>query len=188
MYLVSLNKKDIEASKFMSYVLRHNPNAIGLNVDNEGWVEINALIEGTQLANKNFDLALIKKIVLENDKKRFVISDDELRIRAVQGHSIRDVVIAFSEKTPPPFLYHGTATRFLKSIMKEGIKSGKRNFVHLSEDIQTALSVGMRYGIPVILKIDTMCMLEQGKKFFQSENNVWLVEYISPAFFVVEST
>ncbi|MCL1918619.1 MAG: RNA 2'-phosphotransferase [Peptococcaceae bacterium] len=181
-----MSKKDIEVSKFLSYVLRHNPEAIGLSLDNEGWVEIDMLVKGAQRAGKSFDIALIQKIVAENDKKRFAISEDGLRIRAVQGHST--VAITFAEKTPPAFLYHGTATRFLKSIMKEGIKPGNRHHVHLSEDRQTAISVGMRYGTPVVLKIETLCMLEHGLKFFQAENGVWLAEYISPGFFVVDST
>ncbi|MCL1790601.1 MAG: RNA 2'-phosphotransferase [Peptococcaceae bacterium] len=181
-----MNKKEIEISKFLSYVLRHHPEAIGLILDNEGWAEIDALIKGARRIGKSLDFAFIQKIVAENDKKRFAISEDGIRIRAVQGHST--VAITFKEKTPPAFLYHGTATRFLKSIITEGIKPGNRHHVHLSEDRQTAISVGMRYGIPVVLKIETACMLEQGLKFFQAENGVWLVEYVSPSYFVVDST
>jgi putative RNA 2'-phosphotransferase len=183
-----LSKKDIETSKFLSYILRHNPEAIGLSLDSEGWAEINALIEGAQRAGENIDFDLIRKIVAENDKKRFSISEDGLRIRAVQGHSTKAVAMTFVEKAPPAFLYHGTATRFLESIMKEGLKPGNRHHVHLSEDKQTAISVGMRYGNPVVFRIETSCMLEQGAKFFQAENGVWLTEYVLPAFLVVDST
>lgn len=182
-----MNKKDIEVSKFLSYVLRHHPEAIGLSLDNEGWVEIDALIEGARGAGKSLNVALIAEIVAENDKKRFAISEDGLCIRAVQGHSTKTVKMTFEEKTPPAFLYHGTATRFVNSIMKEGLKPGRRHHVHLSEDKQTALSVGMRYGMPVVLKIETSCMLEKGLKFFKADNGVWLTEYVSPAFLVMDS-
>ena len=181
-----MSKKDTETSKFLSYVLRHHHEAIGLSLDKEGWVEIDAVINGARRTGKNIDHALIQKVVSENDKKRFAISEDGLHIRAVQGHSTKAVEMTFAEKTPPPFLYHGTATRFLASIMKEGLKPGERHHVHLSEDRKTAASVGKRYGTPVVLKIDTSPMLEQGLKFFQAENGVWLTEYIAPSFIVVD--
>lgn len=168
-----------EISKFLSYILRHEPQTIGLTLDIEGWAEINQLINCANKNGKAIDRDLIQKVVGSSDKKRFSISADGLRIRAAQGHSTNNVAISYPEKVPPEFLYHGTATRFLKSIQKEGLKPQKRQHVHLSEDKQTAVAVGQRYGKPVVLKIEALRMHQQGFKFFQSENCVWLVSEVS---------
>ncbi|MDH4275676.1 MAG: RNA 2'-phosphotransferase [Gammaproteobacteria bacterium] len=164
-----------DTSKFLSYVLRHEPQTIGLILDGEGWADIAALIEGAKRAGKTIDRDLIQQVVNTSDKKRFTISEDGLRIRAVQGHSAKNVAITYPEKVPPEFLYHGTATRFLGSILKEGLRPGERQHVHLSEDVKTATAVGQRYGKPVVLKIEALRMHQQGFKFFQAENGVWLV-------------
>jgi putative RNA 2'-phosphotransferase len=177
-----MSKQDTEVSKFLSYVLRHEPQAIGLTLDQEGWADIGALIDGARQSGRLLDADLIRAVVASSDKKRFAISDDGLRIRAVQGHSTASVAITYAEKVPPEFLYHGTATRFLDSILKEGLKPGERQHVHLSEDVQTATTVGQRYGKPVVLKIEALRMHQQGFKFFQAENGVWLVCQVLPSF------
>jgi len=120
--------------------------------------------------------------VTTSDKKRFSISEDGLRIRAVQGHSTESVDINYVEQVPPEFLYHGTATRFLESIRKEGLLPGSRQYVHLSQDEQTAFAVGRRHGKSVVLKIKALLMYEQGFKFFQAENGVWLTDTVSLVF------
>ena len=178
-----MNKQHAETSKFLSYVLRHEPQAIGLALDHEGWADITALIAGARQSGRELDEALIRSVVESSDKKRFSISEDGLWIRAVQGHSTESVAITYAEKLPPEFLYHGTATRFLESILKEGLKPGERQYVHLSEDVQTATAVGQRYGKPIVLKIETLRMCQQGFKFFQAENGVWLTAHV-PASFV----
>lgn len=178
-----MSTQSTEISKFLSYVLRHEPQAIGLVLDCEGWADITALIAGARQSGRELDDALIRAVVEGSDKKRFSISENGLQIRAVQGHSTKNVQITHTEKVPPEFLYHGTATRFLDSIFKEGIKPGKRHYVHLSGDVQTAAAVGQRYGKPVVLKIEALQMYQQGFKFFQAENGVWLITYV-PASFV----
>jgi putative RNA 2'-phosphotransferase len=170
-----MSKQLNDTSKFLSYVLRHEPQAIGLTLDSEGWANINALIDGANQSGKAITRELIQQVVDTSDKKRFSISDDGQRIRAAQGHSTDTVAITYPEKEPPEFLYHGTATRFLESILKEGLKPGERHYVHLSEDEQTAIVVGQRYGKPVVLKIEALRMFQQGFKFLQAENGVWLV-------------
>lgn len=173
-----MSKLHAETSKFLSYVLRHEPQAIGLTLDSEGWADIASLIAGAQQSGRELDVALIHTVVESSDKKRFAISEDGLRIRAVQGHSTDSVAITLAEKVPPEFLYHGTATRFMESIMREGLKPGERQYVHLSEDVQTATAVGQRYGKPVVLKIEALRMYQQGFKFFQAENGVWLADLV----------
>lgn len=173
-----MSKQHTDTSKSLSFVLRHEPQAIGLTLDTEGWAEIAALIDGARQSGRELDEALIRDVVASSDKKRFSISDDGLHIRAEQGHSTQGVAITYAEKVPPEFLYHGTATRFLESILKEGLKPGERQHVHLSEDVQTATAVGQRYGKPIVLKIEALRMHQQGFKFFQAENGVWLVTHL----------
>lgn len=180
-----MGKQLSEVSKFLSYVLRHQPHAIGITLDREGWVDIAALISAADNTGKQLDHEGIQAVVASNDKKRFSISEDGLRIRAVQGHSTESVNINYAQKTPPELLYHGTAIQFLKSIHKEGLKPGSRQYVHLTQDEHTARDVGQRYGKPVVLKIKTLLMHEQGFKFFQAENGVWLTCAV-PVLFLAE--
>jgi putative RNA 2'-phosphotransferase len=181
-----MSKQHNETSKFLSYVLRHEPHAIGLTLDREGWAEIDALIAGAKTAGKELDVALIRAVVASSDKKRFAISEDGLCIRAVQGHSTDSVALQHEAKAPPEFLYHGTATRFLDAILAEGLRPGERHHVHLSEDIATATAVGQRYGKPVVLKIEALRMHQQSFKFFQAKNGVWLTEHV-PATFLIQT-
>lgn len=180
-----MSEQHSEISKFLSFVLRHQPEAIGITLDLEGWTDIAALIAAAANDGKQLDRDLIQAVVTTSDKKRFAISDDGLRIRAVQGHSTASVDINHIEKFPPEFLYHGTATRFIESVRNQGLLPGARQYVHLSEDEQTALAVGQRHGKPVVLKIKALLMHEQGSKFFQAENGVWLTSAV-PAFFIIE--
>jgi putative RNA 2'-phosphotransferase len=150
-----------KTSKFLSFVLRHKPEAIGLTLDANGWANLDELMDKANTSGEvsNLDRALIQEVVDTSDKKRFIISDDRQRIRANQGHSV-DVDLQLKPVAPPEFLYHGTATRFLESILANGLKPQQRQHVHLSTDIETATSVGQRYGKPVILKIKALLMHE----------------------------
>lgn len=176
-----------EASKFLSYVLRHEPKSIGLQLDSEGWADINALIVGAANEGRSLDWEIIQKVVASSDKKRFSISNDGQKIRAVQGHSASTVAIQHTVKEPPEFLYHGTANRFLESIKAQGLIPGSRHYVHLSQDEQTAIEVGKRYGKPVVLKIEALQMHQQGFKFYQAENGVWLANQIPVNFILIEN-
>ena len=174
-----MNSKQLnEVSKFLSYVLRHEPQSIGLQLDTEGWAEIDFLIAGAAREGRILDRELILAVVSSSDKKRFAISNDAQYIRAVQGHSTESVDLQYVEKQPPEFLYHGTATRFLESIQQQGLISGSRHHVHLSRDMATAVAVGQRHGKPVVLKVEALRMHQQGFKFFQAENGVWLTNNV----------
>lgn len=174
--------KHSDPSKFLSYVLRHRPEAIGITLDLEGWTDIDALIGAAARDGRQLDRQLIEMVVTSNDKKRFAISDDGRRIRAVQGHSTESVDIGFIGKRPPEFLFHGTATRFLESIRRDGLLPRSRQYVHLSQDRQTAVAVGQRHGKPVVLEIKALVMHEQGYPFFQADNGVWLTGTVPPSF------
>lgn len=179
-----MNSKQLnEVSKFLSYVLRHEPQSIGLQLDTEGWAEIDCLISGAAKEGRTLDRKLILAVVSSSDKKRFAISDDAQYIRAVQGHSTDSVNLQHAEKEPPEFLYHGTATRFIESIQQQGLIAGSRHHVHLSQDIATAVAVGQRYGKPVALKIEARRMYQQGFNFLKAENDVWLTSHV-PIFFI----
>lgn len=170
---------ETELSKFLSYVLRHKPESIGITLDIEGWVDIGVLTKAAVRHNHPITLSEIQYVVKNSDKKRFSISEDGLSIRAVQGHSSKQVDISFQEKQPPKFLYHGTASRFLDAILVQGLKPMTRQYVHLSENFDTAKVVGERHGKVVVLKIDAQAMYQSGIKFFLSENSVWLVDAVS---------
>lgn len=177
----SISQKQLnKISKFLSFVLRHKPEAIDLTLDSQGWASVAELIEkgSSKITLTN---NLIKQIVVTNDKQRFLLSEDGQRIRANQGHSIK-VDLNLQPQEPPPLLYHGTATRFLNSIKQEGLKLGQRHHVHLSTDVTAAMAVGQRYGKPVILQVASGEMFQAEHEFFLSENGVWLTEHVPPRF------
>ena len=175
-------KKHKELSKHLSYVLRHKPEAIGIELDENGWTSVGDLIAKSP---KGFTPEIIEFIVSNNDKKRFILSENGDRIRANQGHSV-NVDLALQATIPPSVLFHGTATRFLDSILSNGLKKMKRHHVHLSADLETASKVGMRHGKLVILTIDAAAMQNAGHIFFQSENGVWLTDSV-PAVFLSQT-
>lgn len=175
----------VSIGKFLSYVLRHKPESIGIQLDNNGWVDIDVLIAACNKHNHKIDKQIIEKIVQTNDKKRYAISSDGLRIRANQGHTI-DVDLQLNEIEPPMFLYHGTVEKFINSIFENGIVKGERHHVHLSSNIETATIVAKRRGTPVILKIDAKKMYFDNFKFYKSENNVWLTDYVPIEYIIKE--
>ena len=170
-----------EISKFLSYVLRHEPQAIGLQLDPEGWADLDSLI-AVATQHPTLNRTIIQTVVSTSDKKRFAISDDGQRIRAVQGHSTSTVRRQYVEKEPPELLYHGTATRFLESIREQGLNAGSRHHVHLSQDVPTAIAVGKRHGKPAVLTIQARQMYREGFKFFLAENGVWLTNIVPTDF------
>lgn len=183
-----MKEQDVtELSKFLSYVLRHKPESIGVVLDSEGWASVDAIIAGAARDARTVSHDMVEYVVATSDKKRFALSSDGLRIRAVQGHSTSDVAILFEEKTPPANLYHGTATRFLPAIREQGLVPRNRHHVHLSGDIRTAINVGARHGKPVVLVIAAATMHAQGHKFYLSENGVWLTNAV-PSTFIAESS
>jgi putative RNA 2'-phosphotransferase len=177
----------VQLSKFLSFVLRHKPDTIGLTLDPQGWASIDDLIERSTAAGTQFDQDALKQIVETSDKKRFSISADGLRIRAAQGHSVT-VELGLSPQEPPSILYHGTATRFAESILSEGLKPQARQQVHLSTDEATAHRVGQRHGKPVILKVEALRMYAKGFKFYLADNGVWLTDQVPPAFLELSSS
>lgn len=173
-----------QASKFLSLLLRHQPDAIGLTLSSEGWARVSDLVCLTQGQRVAFTPALIEQIVSTSDKQRFVYSENREFVRANQGHSIA-VDLGLSPLQPPDVLYHGTAARFVDAIFRRGLLKQSRQHVHLSPDPTTAEMVGRRHGEPVILRVDAAGLSRTGMAFFRSENGVWLVEHV-PADFLAK--
>ena len=171
------SKGDVRLGRFISLVLRHDPSAAGITLDGHGWAVVDDLITGMNQHGRTIDEKTLRRIVAENNKTRYSFSDDGLRIRANQGHSI-DVDVELVAADPPPVLYHGTALRFLDSIKASGISRQQRQYVHLSPDLATAVQVGKRHGAPVVLRIDSAAMVRDECTFFLSNNGVWLTESV----------
>lgn len=178
-----MSKSNTDISKFLSYVLRHAPASIGLQLDSEGWGDVATVLLGAKRAGLLLSPERLAEVVASNDKKRFALSADGQKIRAVQGHSTSVVAIDYIAQTPPPALYHGTAQRFLPSILREGLRPQSRHHVHLSADVATAKKVGARHGKVVVLQIDIAGLQAQGARFFQAENGVWLIDAVPVGFF-----
>lgn len=172
---------DVQTSKFLSYVLRHRPDSIGITLDENGWVAIDELLAAAQHHGERLSRQLLEQIVAGNDKKRFALSEDGQRIRANQGHSV-SVDLDLEPMEPPEVLYHGTVERFLESIRAQGLVRGSRHHVHLSPDEVTARKVGSRRGKPVILIVEAGRMHAAGYPFFRSANGVWLTEKVPVEF------
>ena len=172
-----MNKKLIKPSTFLSLILRHKPETIGLTLDEQGWAEVDTLINLLQQQGAKINLSILEEIVANNDKKRFSFNEDKSKIRANQGHSIA-VDLALEPKQPPEYLFHGTATRCIESIATQGLRKRQRHHVHLSSDELTAIKVGQRHGKPVVLKIHAQEMYDAGFNFFLSDNQVWLTDNV----------
>lgn len=170
-----------KVSKSMSYVLRHRPDAIGIRLEEHGWVDVEHLIDAFACDGQAYSRALIERVVAESDKQRFEFSDDGNKIRARQGHSV-PVDLGYPPAVPPDVLYHGTATRFLDSILRQGLAKGKRHHVHLSTNKDTMLAVAQRHGKPVLLEIDAKRMHDDGREFFVTGNGVWLTDSVPPSY------
>jgi putative RNA 2'-phosphotransferase len=176
-----MNEKTAKSvSKFLSLVLRHSPETINLELDENGWADVEELItkcfkNGNSL--NPLTAELLDYVVENNDKKRFAFNEDRTKIRASQGHSI-SVELNLNEAEPSEFLYHGTVDKFLESIKKEGLQKMSRQHVHLSKDRETAIKVGRRRGVAQILTIKSREMFKDGFKFYLSENNVWLTDEV----------
>jgi putative RNA 2'-phosphotransferase len=175
------DKRRVKISKFLSLILRHQPEVVGLSLEENGWVSVHKLIEACGDYGKSFTFDELREVVETNNKKRFSFNEEGTKIRANQGHSL-EVKIEFEKRTPPKILYHGTAEKNVKGIFAEGLKKMSWHHVHLSADIETARQVGMRYGKPIIFLIDTEKMLAKGFDFYVSANGVWLVETVPPKF------
>lgn len=169
------HKKSI--SKFLSLILRHSPQTVQIQLDENGWANVDELITKCAKQKHIFTFKELEEVVATNDKKRFIFNEDKTKIRANQGHSIA-IDLALQPQTPPDYLYHGTVSKFLNDIKKDGLLKMSRQHVHLSAEKETAIKVGSRRGLPVILIVQSSKMHQDGYSFYLSENGVWLTDHI----------
>jgi putative RNA 2'-phosphotransferase len=163
-----------QKSKQLARWLRHRPDAIGVTLNNHGWADVAELLAKAAAAGTPITREELMLVVVENEKQRFSLSPDGLRVRAAQGHSVAvDLKLPF--KTPPPVLYHGTVRKFLAAIRKQGLLPGTRRDVHLSATREAAVAVGARRGAPVVLTIETYPLVRDGLTFRCADNGVWLI-------------
>ena len=165
-------------SRFISLILRHKPEAIGITLDEHGWADVQELIDGINKSDgHDLDIEVLEEIVRTDEKQRYSFNEDHTLIRANQGHSI-PVDVELEEKNPPGILWHGTGEKYVSSIDTQGLIPKSRLYVHLSTDSETARKVGSRHGKPVIYEIDCKKMSDDGYKFFESVNHVWLTKEV----------
>ena len=165
-------------SKFISLILRHNPQVIGISLDEHGWADVQDLIEGiNRTEGHSLDMDTLEEIVRTDEKQRYSFNEDHSLIRANQGHSI-PVDVELEEKIPPDLLWHGTGQKYVSSIDVQGLIPKSRLYVHLSSDMETARKVGSRHGRPVIYQVECRKMTEDGYRFFLSANRVWLTKEV----------
>lgn len=176
------SREDIKLGRFLSLVLRHQPEAAGIRLDEHGWADVQQLLEGVSKTGRLIDMDTLERIVRENSKQRYRFNEDHTKIRANQGHSL-DVDVELKRADPPQYLYHGTAERFLPAIRAQGLMKMSRQYVHLSQSFETALQVGRRHGRPVVLTVDAAAMTRDGAVFYLAENGVWLCEHVPARYF-----
>lgn len=165
-----------ETSKFISLILRHKPETIGISLDEHGWAKVDELIAGVS-KTRRFDMDILEEIVRTDEKKRYSFNEDKTLIRANQGHSV-SVDVELKEAAPPEILFHGTGEKFVASIDEQGLISKRRLYVHLSKDYETAVKVGSRHGKPVVYNVKAGEMHRDGFKLYLSENGVWLTKKV----------
>jgi len=170
-------KEKIKASRFLSFILRHKPDAINIVLDNNGWASVQELLANMQNTKYKITFGQLKDIVDTDDKKRYSFNDDFTKIRASQGHSV-EIDLNLAPVIPPDVLYHGTAVNNVDVIKKQGLQKMSRQYVHLSKDEETAKTVGARHGYPIILIINAKDMYDDGYSFYLSDNGVWLTDNI----------
>lgn len=172
------NQKNLtKISKYMSMILRHRPEVIGLTLDPHGWADVKALIRGIQGKYPEFNRKTLEEIVKSDEKQRYSFDQNGMRIRANQGHSVH-VDVDMEEMDPPEILYHGTGRKSLSSILEKGLLPGNRLFVHLSKDTETARKVGRRHGDPVVFIVHAGQMARDGYTFRLSANGVWQIHEV----------
>ena len=172
------------ASKFLSLVLRHQPELIGISLDDGGWTDVATLLAACARRDVHVSPDQLRALVADSDKQRFALSADGLRMRANQGHSV-GVELGLPDATPPACLYHGTYPAAVASIRAQGLLKGQRHAVHLAADPTTASKVGMRRGAPVVVVVRADEMVAAGHRFQVSANGVWLTENVPPQFLAV---
>ncbi len=165
-----------KVSKYISYLLRHNPE--NLDMDNEGFVDLDELILKLQ-EKYDVDKRFIKAIV-NSPNPRFEVANN--KIRALYGHTV-DVDSARTEDTLAAVLYHGTTLEAAARILRDGLKPMRRQWVHVSPTKDIARDVGgRRTANPVILEVDAKAARDEGIRFYKVTETVFLCSEVPPRY------
>ena len=170
-----------KVSRYISLILRHKPETIGITLYKHGWADVKKLIKGVSENYPGFNIDILEEIVRTDEKQRYSFNENKTKIRANQGHSV-PVDLELKPVEPPEYLWHGTGVKYVDDILKSGLIPKSRHHVHLSKDMDTALAVGQRHGKPVLFRISAGCMNEMGYVFYKSENGVWLTDKVPVEF------
>ena len=176
------NDQITKTSRYLCFLLRHNPSAAGIMLDSHGYADVQELISAVS-KTRPFDWKMLEQIVATDEKGRYAFSDDKKMIRCTQGHSI-PVDLELEEKEPPAILYHGSCTRFAESIETYGLQSQTRQYIHLSTDYRTAVNVGTRHGEPVVYEVDAAALYNNGYEFYLAANGIWLCRHVIPSLYL----
>ena len=176
-----MSDRIVQTSKFLSYVLRHNPDALGLELEPGGWADVDTLLDRARADGRSIDRSLLERVMAHGEKKRFALSEDGSKIRANYGHSI-GVDLDLTPSAPPESLYHGTARQTLSAIRDDGLRPQPRRYVHLSSTRDEAVRVGSRHGTPVVLTVDAQGLHEAGHTLYPSTDAVWLTDRVPMQF------
>lgn len=183
---MAAHEAHVEESRFLALVLRHKPDEAGVSLDEHGWANVDELVAG-MAARFPFTHEMLEEIVATDSKGRYSFDESHKFIRANQGHSV-NVDVELEQGEPPAVLYHGTAKRFLDSIMSQGLLPKGRLYVHLSPDKDTAYKVGIRHGVPAVLAVNASAMYAAGMKFYLSNNGIWLTQKVPPSYLSLVET
>lgn len=165
-----------KCSIYLSLILRHKPEEIGITLDKHGRAKVDELIRGVRMKYP-LDMETLEEIVATDNKQRYSFNEDHTLIRANQGHSV-PVDVELEQLEPPEYLYHGTATKYMYSIWKSGLIAKSRLYVHMTGNISKASDVGKRHGKPVVYRIRSRDMCRDGFVFYRSVNDVWLTKEV----------
>lgn len=181
-----MSEKHVKLSRYLSYLLRHNPGDLGLTLDDNGYVKVNKLLKNMNESGKVITKQMLNEIVQTDEKNRYSYNENETLIRANQGHSVKETLnLDLKETIPPKVLYHGTSEEVSAEIMKTGVNKAKRQFVHLSNKADEAKKVGQRRGNSVVFVVDAEEMAKDGYVFYQSQNGVWLTDFVPPVYLLM---
>ena len=180
------DERIVKISKYLSKHLRHQPERIGLTLEEGGWVAVDALLSACAAHRMRISREELEEVVQQNDKQRFAFDESGTRLRASQGHSV-PVDLQMSPVRPPDVLYHGAGHLSVEAIQREGLRRMNRYHVHLSADRETAVRVGARHGRPVVFRVDARTMHDAGILFFRSDNGVWLTDNVSPNYLIIST-
>ena len=175
------HEQETKYSKFISLILRHKPETIGIKLDEHGWADVKELLDGINYTGRNITFSDLVYIVDHDNKQRYSFNEDKTKIRANQGHSIK-VDVELEERIPQDILYHGTSLKSVDSIIKYGLKKMDRLYVHLSDNFNKAKAVGERHGTPIVFSINSKQMVYDGYIFYLSKNGVWLIDEVPPKY------